>query len=93
MFLLIFYTYPSGLNLYIATSTAVEIAGIGIHPFGRFTDTTVTEMGVHAVRAADPKRILTISSFEPNAAKHAGSVERLGLSALNFHDFPPSVGL
>jgi acetyl-CoA acetyltransferase len=32
--------------------TAVEITGIGIHPFGRFTDTTVTAMGVHAVRAA-----------------------------------------
>lgn len=30
----------------------VEIAGIGLHPFGRFGDTTVTEMGVTAVRAA-----------------------------------------
>ena len=29
----------------------VEIAGIGIHPFGRF-DASVTEMGGHAVRAA-----------------------------------------
>ena len=29
----------------------VEIAGIGIHPFGRF-DASVTEMGAHAVRAA-----------------------------------------
>ncbi len=29
----------------------VEIAGVGIHPFGRF-DTTVTDMGVDAVRAA-----------------------------------------
>jgi acetyl-CoA acetyltransferase len=32
--------------------TAVEIAGIGIHPFGRFDGMTVTDMGVHAVRAA-----------------------------------------
>jgi acetyl-CoA acetyltransferase len=30
----------------------VEIAGIGIHPFGRFEDRTVTDMGVTAVRAA-----------------------------------------
>jgi acetyl-CoA acetyltransferase len=35
-----------------SNGTAVEIAGIGIHPFGRFSDRTVTEMGVHAVRAA-----------------------------------------
>jgi acetyl-CoA acetyltransferase len=34
------------------TGAPVEIAGIGIHPFGRFSDTTVTDMGVHAVRAA-----------------------------------------
>jgi acetyl-CoA acetyltransferase len=31
---------------------AVEIAGIGIHPFGRFDDKTVTDLGVHAVREA-----------------------------------------
>jgi acetyl-CoA acetyltransferase len=31
---------------------AVEIAGIGIHPFGRFDDKTVTDLGVAAVRAA-----------------------------------------
>src|SRR3954463_3047008 len=30
----------------------VEIAGIGIHPFGRFEDRTVTDMGVTAVRAS-----------------------------------------
>lgn len=33
-------------------STAVEIAGVGIHPFGRFEDRSVTDMGVTAVRAA-----------------------------------------
>jgi len=33
-------------------STRVEIAGVGIHPFGRFDGVSNTEMGVHAVRAA-----------------------------------------
>jgi acetyl-CoA acetyltransferase len=33
-------------------TTAVELAGIGIHPFGRFDDRTVTELGVAAVRDA-----------------------------------------
>lgn len=32
--------------------TAVEIAGVGIHPFGRFEDRTVTDLGVAAVRQA-----------------------------------------
>jgi acetyl-CoA acetyltransferase len=31
---------------------SVEVAGIGIHPFGRFEDRTVTELGVTAVRDA-----------------------------------------
>src|SRR5437588_1796183 len=31
---------------------SVEIAGAGSHPFGRFEDKTVTEMGITAVRAA-----------------------------------------
>lgn len=31
---------------------SVEVAGIGIHPFGRFEDRTVTELGVAAVREA-----------------------------------------
>ena len=30
----------------------VSIAGVGIHPFGRFDGVTNTDMGVHAVRAA-----------------------------------------
>ena len=33
-------------------SSTVEIAGIGIHPFGRFEDETVTDLGVAAVRDA-----------------------------------------
>lgn len=32
--------------------STVEIGGIGIHPFGRYEGTTVTELGVGAVRAA-----------------------------------------
>jgi acetyl-CoA acetyltransferase len=32
--------------------TAVDVAGVGIHPFGRFAGTTVTDMGVAAVRSA-----------------------------------------
>ncbi|HEV3225455.1 MAG TPA: thiolase family protein [Acidimicrobiales bacterium] len=31
---------------------SVEIAGAGLHPFGRFDDRSVTDMGVTAVRAA-----------------------------------------
>ena len=31
---------------------AVQVTGVGIHPFGRFEDRSVTEMGVVAVRAA-----------------------------------------
>jgi len=34
------------------TAPQVEIAGIGIHPFGRFEGRTVTELGVAAVRAS-----------------------------------------
>ena len=34
------------------TAERVEITGVGMHPFGRFADTPVTDMGVVAVRAA-----------------------------------------
>jgi acetyl-CoA acetyltransferase len=33
-------------------SRRVEIAGVGLHPFGRFADRTVTELGTAAVRGA-----------------------------------------
>jgi len=33
-------------------SDAVRIAGVGIHPFGRFPDRSVTDLGVAAVAAA-----------------------------------------
>ncbi|HVM41508.1 MAG TPA: thiolase family protein [Acidimicrobiia bacterium] len=32
--------------------SGVAVAGVGLHPFGRFDDRSVTEMGVHAVQAA-----------------------------------------
>src|SRR4051812_45895329 len=32
--------------------TRVEIAGVGMHPFGRFDGVTVTDMGVQAVKSA-----------------------------------------
>jgi acetyl-CoA acetyltransferase len=32
--------------------TAVEVAGVGLHPFGRFPDATVTDMAVTAVGRA-----------------------------------------
>ena len=35
--------------------TGVAIAGVGIHPFGRFEDRTITDMGVAAVRGALPE--------------------------------------
>ncbi len=34
------------------SATAVEIAGVGIHPFGRFEDRSVTDLGVTAVQGA-----------------------------------------
>jgi acetyl-CoA acetyltransferase len=34
------------------SATGVEIAGVGIHPFGRFEDRSVTDLGVAAVQAA-----------------------------------------
>ena len=43
-------------------TVGVEIAGIGIHPFGRWGDKTATAMGVDAVRAA-----LTDAGVAPGA--------------------------
>ena len=33
-------------------TTGVEVAGVGMHPFGRFDDRTITDLGVTAVAAA-----------------------------------------
>jgi acetyl-CoA acetyltransferase len=32
--------------------TTVEVAGVGIHPFGRFAGTSITDLGAEAVRSA-----------------------------------------
>lgn len=36
----------------VSAPQAVEVAGVGLHPFGRFEGRSVTELGVVAVRAA-----------------------------------------
>lgn len=36
----------------MSTGRPVYVAGVGLHPFGRFPDTDVTRLGQHAVRAA-----------------------------------------
>jgi hypothetical protein len=61
------------------------------HPVNGATEADLLGL-VNVVHAADPDRLLTLSSFEPDAAKQAGVVQRLRLSALNFHDFPRGRG-
>lgn len=66
----------------------VEVAGIGIHPFGRFDDRTVTELGVTAVRdalheAGDPQFQAAFcgTAYGGVAAGHKvlGSIGRTGV--------------
>src|SRR6202165_3006501 len=45
-------------------SRAVHIAGVGIHPFGRFEKKTVTEMGAEAVAAALAVADVSRGSFQ-----------------------------
>lgn len=42
----------------------VDVAGVGIHPFGRFEDRTITDMGVIAVRAALAEAGLAKGGFQ-----------------------------
>jgi acetyl-CoA acetyltransferase len=44
--------------------STVEVAGVGIHPFGRFEDRTITDMGVVAVRAALAEAGLAKGGFQ-----------------------------
>ncbi len=44
--------------------TDVDIAGVGIHPFGRFADRTITDMGVTAVRGALAEAGLVRGGFQ-----------------------------
>jgi acetyl-CoA acetyltransferase len=55
-------------------STRVGVAGIGLHPFGRFEGTTVTEMGVVAVRAALADAGLPTEGRPPFQAAFCGTV-------------------
>jgi acetyl-CoA acetyltransferase len=72
--------------------TGVAIAGTGIHPFGRFEDTTVTEMGITAVRAAladagDPQFqaafCATVYSGVAAGHKVLGALGRTGMPIVN----------
>ena len=44
--------------------TDVHVTGVGMHPFGRFEDTGVIELGVHAVRAALDEAGLSGGGFQ-----------------------------
>jgi acetyl-CoA acetyltransferase len=54
-------------------SDRVEVAGVGLHPFGRFGDTTVTEMGVTAVQAALADAGLPVGQPPPFQAAFCGT--------------------
>ncbi len=41
---------------------------------------------VDAVRMASPRRLVSVSTFDPDADRQAAMVKDLGLSMLNFHD-------
>jgi acetyl-CoA acetyltransferase len=70
----------------------VVVAGTGMHPFGRFEATTVTEMGAHAVRAAladagDPdfEAAFCATVYSGVAAGHKvlGALGRTGMPIVN----------
>lgn len=44
--------------------TGVEIAGVGLHPFGRFDGVSVTDMGVTAVKAALAEAAIPRGGFQ-----------------------------
>jgi acetyl-CoA acetyltransferase len=73
-------------------SERVVVAGTGVHPFGRFEGTTVTDMGVHAVRAAladadDPafEAAFCATVYSGVAAGHKvlGALGRTGMPIVN----------
>jgi acetyl-CoA acetyltransferase len=73
-------------------SVRVVIAGTGVHPFGRFDGTTVTEMGVEAVRGAladagDPdfEAAFCATVYSGVAAGHKvlGALGRTGMPIVN----------
>jgi hypothetical protein len=61
------------------------------HPYNRATDADLARL-VAAVRARDTRRLLSISSFDPDGDRQAAQVQSLRLSMLNFHDVPRGEG-
>lgn len=61
------------------------------HDWNRATDDDLARL-VRAVRARAPKRVISISSYDPDADRQARRVRALKLSMLNFHDVPRGEG-
>ena len=61
------------------------------HPYNMATEADLAAL-VSAVRSRDKRRLLSISSFDPDADRQASRVRELGLSMLNFHDVPRGKG-
>ena len=62
----------------MSMADAVEIAGVGIHAFGRFGDTSVVELGVAAVRAALRDADVGPGGFRPRSAAPSTAVSLRG---------------
>ena len=61
------------------------------HDWNRATDDDLARL-VQAVRSRAPKRLISISSYDPDAHQQANRVRALKLSMLNFHDVPRGRG-
>lgn len=61
------------------------------HDWNRATDGDLARL-VQAVRSRAPKRLISISSYDPDADRQAKRVRELKLSMLNFHDVPRGKG-
>ncbi len=61
------------------------------HNYNRASDDDLRRL-VDAVRARDPRRLISVSMFNPGADRQARLVARLRLSMLNFHDVPRGKG-
>ena len=61
------------------------------HDWNRATDDDLARL-VQAVRGRAPKRLISISSYDPDADRQARRVRALKLSMLNFHDVPRGEG-
>ena len=61
------------------------------HDWNRATDDDLARL-VQAVRSRAPKRLISISSYDPDADRQAARVRALKLSMLNFHDVPRGKG-